>query len=476
MKSLLIAFSVLAVSVMAKETTPGNGDLDIARRLENAFVKVAEQASQSVVVISSTHKYGATRGEEGDGQMPPKFEGTPFEYFFKRRGTPSPMPDIDSAGSGIIYRKDGYILTNQHVVDGAEKIKVRLKDGREFAAKVVGTDERTDVAILQVDAKDLPVAQFADSDKLRVGQWAIAIGAPYELDYSFTVGFVSAKGRSAVFTRSGSAYEDYIQTDASINPGNSGGPLCDIEGRVIGINTLIRGLNRGIGFAIPINMARPVADQLIAHGKVVRPWLGVAIAALSESKELQELTKLKNGVVVQEIRPDTPAANSELKPADIITAVDGVPVKSPRELQQQVLGKKIGQKVTLDIWRDGKSLKVPVQTAEMKDEVVVATRKPTETPKTETAFGLTVQTLANAVAKELGIEDSEGVVVTEVAEDSVAAEKGMQRGDLITEVDRRPVRTVADFKSALAKGDAKKGVLVYFKRGSSSTFVVLKEK
>jgi len=466
MKSLCIAFFVLAVSVAAKETTPGNGDLDIARRLENAFVKVAEQASASVVVITSTRKLGAGEGEEGGGQVPHGFEGTPFEYFFKRRGTPAPMPDFDSAGSGIIYRKDGYILTNQHVVDGAEKIKVRLRDGREFAAKVIGTDERTDVAIIKVEANDLPAAQLGDSDKIRVGQWAIAIGAPYELDYSFTVGFISAKGRSAVFTRSGSAYEDYIQTDASINPGNSGGPLCDIEGRVVGINTLIRGLNRGIGFAIPINMARPVADQLIVNGKVIRPWLGVAIAALSESKELQEMTKLKDGVIVQEIRPGTPAANSDLKPADIITAVDGVPVKSPRELQRQVLGKKIGQKVTLDVMRDGKAMKVPVQTAEMKDEVVVASRKPTEKPAVESAFGLTVQ---NA-------DEGQGVIVRDVADGSIAGEKGLQPGDVITEVDRRPVKNVAEFKTALAKADAKKGVLVYLKRGASSTFVVLKEK
>jgi Do/DeqQ family serine protease len=351
------------------------------------------------------------------------------------------MPDIDSSGSGIVYRKDGFILTNQHVVDGADKIKVRLKDGREFAAKIVGVDERTDVAILKVEASDLPSAQLGDSDKIRVGQWAIAIGAPYELDYSFTVGFISAKGRSAVFTRSGSAYEDYIQTDAAINPGNSGGPLCDIEGRVVGINTLIRGLNRGIGFAIPINMARPVADQLVANGKVVRPWLGIAIESLSQNKEMQELTKLKNGVVVQEIRPDTPAAKSDLKPADVITSVDGVPVNTLRELQQQVLGKKIGQKVMLDVVRDGKAVKVSVQTAEMKDEVVVASRKPAEKPKPESAFGITVQTLTKALAKELNIEQTDGVVVTEVAEDSLAAEKGVQRGDLIIEVDRHPVKT-----------------------------------
>ncbi len=473
MKILCFAFLALVAPVWAKD----NGDLDVARRLENAFVKVAEQASSSVVVITCTRKYGAAvEGEEGGGRVPREFEGTPFEYFFKRRGMPAPMPDIDSAGSGIVYRKDGYILTNQHVVDGADKIKVRLRDGREFPAKIIGVDERTDVAIIKVEANDLPAAQLGDSDKIRVGQWAIAIGAPYELEYSFTVGFVSAKSRSAVFSRTGNAYEDYIQTDASINPGNSGGPLCDIEGRVIGINTLIRGLNRGIGFAIPINMAKPVADQLVANGKVVRPWLGIGIESLSQNKEMQELTKLKNGVVVQEIRPDTPAAKSDLKPADVITAVDGVPVNTLRELQQQVLNKRVGQKVMLDVVRDGKTMKLPVQTAEMKDEVVVATRKPGGKPKTESGFGITVQTLTKALAKELNIEETDGVVVAEVAEDSVAAEKGVQRGDIILNVDRRPVKNASEFKSALAKADVKKGVLLYLKRGGSSTFVVLKEK
>ena len=484
MKKELIVVLALCVAVVAgaKGSEPGNGDLDLARRLENAFVKVAEQASQPVVVITTSRKLdageaAAKEGEEGKG-MPPGFEGTPFEFFFKRHGKQSPMPDIDSAGSGIIYRKDGYILTNQHVVDGADKIKVRLKDGRQFDATIVGVDERTDVAVIKVDAKDLPAAEFGDSGKIRVGQWAIAIGAPYELDYSFTVGFISAKGRNAVFSRTGSAYEDYIQTDAAINPGNSGGPLCDIEGRVVGINTLLRGLNRGIGFAIPINMARPVADQLIAKGRVIRPWLGVAIEALSENKELQEITKLKDGVIVQEIRPGTPAANSGLQPADIITSVDGVAVKTPRELQQQVLSKKIGQKLALNVMRDGKQLKLHIQTAEMKDEVVVAaaSRKPTEKPASETGFGLTVQTLTAELAKQLNVEPGEGVAVTDVAEGSTAAEKGVERGDVITEVDRHPVRNGADFKTAFAKGDAKKGVLVYLKRGTTSTFVVLKEK
>jgi len=468
---------LLVFAVAASAPASENGDLEIARRLENAFVKVAEQASASVVVITCSRLPALPlEGGEGGGLTPRDFEGTPFEFFFKRRGTPPPRPEVDNAGSGIIYRKDGYILTNQHVVDGAETIKVRLKDGRGFPATLVGTDERTDVAMLKIEADDLPAAQLGDSDKVRVGQWAIAIGAPYELEYSFTVGFISATGRNAVFTRTGSAYEDYIQTDASINPGNSGGPLCDIEGRVVGINTLIRGLNRGIGFAIPINMVKPIADQLIAHGRVIRPWLGIAIAPLSDNKELQALTHQQTGVIVQEIRPDTPAAKSELKPADIIIAVDGVAVKTPRELQLQVLRKKIGQQVILDVVRDGKTIQVPVQTAEMKEEVTAAAQPPSEAPKTELGFGITVKTLTRSLAQEMGMDEVEGVIVTEVADDSLAAERGIQRGDVIVEVDRHPVKNAADFKAVIAKADVKRGVLIYVKRGASSSFIVLKEK
>jgi serine protease Do len=309
---------------------------------------------------------------------------------------------------------------------------------------------------------------------MRVGQWAIAIGSPFELEYSFTVGFVSAKGRSAVFSRAGSAYEDYIQTDASINPGNSGGPLCNIEGQVIGMNTLIRGLNRGIGFAIPSNMVREIADQLIDSGHIVRPWIGIGIEPLADNKELSDT--VKDGVVVKEIRPNTPAAKSDLKQADIIVGVDGTPVKSPKELQLQILHTKVGQTVTLDVIRGGKPIKVAIQTAEMNDELRTASRRGGSRPKSESALGLTVQTLTKDLAKQFDVTESEGVVVTDVAEGSLAAEKGLQHGDVITEVDRVPVHNAEEFKAAMDKADAKKGVLIFLKHNGGSTFVVLKEK
>lgn len=455
-----------------------DSDLDLARRLENAFEKVAEQASQSVVVITTKRKIVAdSDSPDGDDNgNSQQFEGTPFEFFFRQlpRGHPR---DIDSQGSGVILRRDGYILTNQHVVDGADTITVRLKDGMEYDAKVVGVDDRTDVAVIKVDAKDLSAAKLANSDEIKVGQWAIAIGAPYELDYTFTVGFVSAKGRPPMGDPQIVATIDYIQTDAAINPGNSGGPLCDIEGRVIGINTLIRGLNRGIGFAIPINVATDSAEKLIRDGKVTRPWLGIGIQPLSENKELADLAKdVKDGVVVNEIHAGTPAANSDLKPADIIVAVDGVPVKAPRELQRQILRKDVGQKVMLDVWRGGKKIQVALQTGEMPDRLQVASRLRPVKPKAESVFGLTVQTLTKDLSDRLKLENIEGVVVTDVAENSVAQQKDLQRGDVITEIDRTPVHSAEDFKAAIAKVDPEKGVLLYVQRGGSSTFVVLKGK
>ncbi len=477
----LAVFLTAACPALFAAATPvatSNSDIDLARHLENAFEKVADQASPSVVVITTQSKIGggaeSTEGDEGDNNQ--QFEGTPFEFFFKHLPQGHPR-NIDKQGSGIILRKDGYILTNQHVVDGADSITVRLKDGTEYKdAKVIGTDDHTDIAVIKVDAKDLPVARFANSDEVRVGQWAIAIGAPYELDYSFTVGFVSAKGRPPMGDPGIVATIDYIQTDAAINPGNSGGPLCDIEGRVIGINTLIRGLSRGIGFAVPINVAMDSAEKLIKDGKVTRPWIGISIDALSENKELAEWAKpVKDGVVVREIHAGTPAAKSSLKPADIIVAVDGVPVKAPRDLQRQILRKEVGQKVMLDVVRGGKTIQVALQTGEMPDVVQYAARVHPHKPKAESVFGLTVQTLTKELGEQLKLENAEGVVVVNVADGSAAQQKGLQRGDVITEVDRVPVHSAEDFKAAIDKIGPEKGVLLYVQRGGTSTFVVLKD-
>ena len=478
----LALFLTAAGPALHAATTPAaasNSDLDLARHLQNAFENVADQSSLSVVVImtSQTNSNDAAEAPEGDeGDNRQQFQGTPFEFFFKRM--PQGHPRVDKQGSGIILRRDGYILTNLHVVDGADTISVRLKDGTEYKdAKLIGSDDRTDIAVIKVDAKDLPAARLANSDEIKVGQWAIAIGAPFELDYSFTVGFVSAKGRPPMGDPGIVATIDYIQTDAAINPGNSGGPLCDIEGRVIGINTLIRGLNRGIGFAIPINVAMDSAEKLIKDGKVTRPWIGIGIHALADDKEMAELAKpLKDGVVVEEIHAGTPAAKSTLKPADIIVAVDGTPVKNPRDLQRQILHKEVGQKVMLDVIRGTKAIQVALQTGEMPNAIQLAAHEHLhKQPKAESAFGLTVQTLTKELGDRLKLEDTDGVVVMDVADGSAAQRKGLQHGDVITEIDRVPIRSVEDFKADMEKLDPEKGVLLYVRRSGTSTFVVLKD-
>jgi Do/DeqQ family serine protease len=477
---VIAAASVSSLSLAA--TTPAssspNTDLDLARHLEGAFERVADQTSPSVVVITTKHKEVSTSDSSGgdDGENEHQFKGTPFEFFFHHM--PQELPDVESQGSGVILRKDGYILTNQHVIDGGGQITVLLKDGTKFTnALVVGVDDRIDVAVIKVDGKNLPAARLGDSDAVKVGQWAIAIGAPYELDYSFTVGVVSAKNRSGVAGRGNNAYEDYLQTDASINPGNSGGPLCDIEGRVIGINTLIRGLNPGHpGFAIPINMAMDSADKLIKEGKVKRPWIGIGIEGVDDDKDFAAFQDdVKDGIVVREIREGTPAAKSDLQPADVIVAVDDVPVENPRELQQQILRKNIGQKVVLSVVRGGEKVHVTIQTDEMPDQLQMVSLERHVIPKSENAFGLTVQTLTQELAERLKIAASDGVVVTDVADGSAAQQRGLQHGDVITSVNRAPAHSVEDFKSAIAKANPEKGVLLFVHRGRATTFVLLKD-
>lgn len=451
--------------------------LALARQLEQAFVQVAEQVGPAVVVITAVQKTGdgSARADEIDPQAE---EESPFRFFFRHHGFLFPPPrELDSQGSGVIVRRDGYILTNHHVVDGASEIKVRLRDGRELAGRLIGFDQRTDLAVVKIEADNLPVAEFGDSDAVKVGQWAIAIGAPYQLDYSFTVGFISATGRSGVWGRGSNAFEDYIQTDASINPGNSGGPLCDIEGRVIGINTLIRGLNRGIGFAIPANMARSIAYQLIEKGRIVRPWLGVQIEALADNRELLEtLPPGTEGVVIRAIYPDTPAAQSDLKPADVVVAVDDTPVKTPRDLQLQILRRAVGDRVNLRVLRDGQPLTIALQTGELPDRPQLASQRAPREPGAQTTWGVEVQSITRDLAERLQLPIGSGVYVTNVVPGSPAAEQGLQQGDVITEINRRPVRTAAEFHAALAGADPHKGALLYVRRDGASTFLVLKPK
>jgi serine protease Do len=380
--ALLLA-AALAFSARAATNSPA---LDLARQLNSAFVEVAETVSPSVVVIRVANKPGKLDLEDEDNPfwdfMPEEFRRQFREEMEKRRKeeeeeSKTSQPRFDGKGSGVIIQEDGYILTNFHVVENATKIEVRLRDRRRFTATLHGKDPQSDLAVLKINATNLPAAKLGDSDAVRVGEFAIAIGAPFEFDYSVTFGHVSAKGRSQVIPSRGlqsqgaTMDQDFLQTDASINPGNSGGPLVNLYGEVIGINTLIRGLRTGIGFAVPVNLAKDVSEKLIKDGKFPRLWLGIGIRGLREDDDAEEkVDGVEDGVLVTLIQKDGPASKSDLKTLDVITSVDGKNVFTAAQLRNEVRRKKAGSPVTLEIIRKSKPMKIkvhPEEWPEVKD-------------------------------------------------------------------------------------------------------------
>ncbi len=456
-------------TIPAEAAAPGK---DVVHQLNSAFAKVFETVAPSVVIIEVTKK-----ADGNDTSLDDLFFQAPDDND-PHHGARRPEP-VQSEGSGFIVRPDGFICTNFHVVEGADKVIVKLKDGRELPAKVTGTDEKTDIAVIKVESTNLPVVQLADSDAVRVGQFAFAIGAPFKLDYTFTYGVISGKGRSKLLETGGYNIADYLQTDTSINPGNSGGPLCDIDGKVVGMNTLINGLNRGLGFAIPSNLVNEIGQQLIAGQKIVRPWLGIRIETLGDDSSIRELFKgVDKGVVVRTIEADAPAYKSDLRPFDLITQIDGAPVTTDSQLQHEILKKKVGQNVELGVWRKGQTMKIAITTGELPNEINRSALPPA--PATEqkeedlNKFGLQVQDLTKEVATRLKLNVRQGVIVTDVAENSIAAGQDIQREDVITEVDGQAISNVASFRAALAKADPRRGILLYLDRKGSRTFAVLK--
>ncbi len=463
---------VLPALPLSVRAAAPSSSLDIARQLNNAFIELAEKVSPSVVVIRVAQKPNFD-GMDEDGNpffdfIPRQFRKQLEEEMQKeRKQRPKREPVLNGQGSGVIIREDGYILTNRHVVDGAEKIKVRLKDGREYDAEVRGVDAQSDVAVIKItdkSVKGLPVAKLADSNKTRVGEFAIAIGAPFSLDYSVTFGHVSAKSRSGVVDgigMNGLTDQDFIQTDASINPGNSGGPLVNIEGEVIGINTLIRGMNRGVGFAVPSNLAKEVSDKLISDGKFTRARLGIGIAGLKERPENAKFVRgVKDGVFVEMIELESPAGRSDLQVADVITAVDGQSVATAQQLKNEVRSKTIGAPVTLDVVRDGKPLKVRIKPEEWDKTVMASNNSSNPAESTTEDLGVTVKPLTKDLAKENDLVVAEGLLVTAVESESPAARKGIKPGDVITEINRKKVTSMSQYRDALKGANLKNGVMV----------------
>lgn len=478
---LATAICMAVASISAQEVS---ANLALARQLNQAFVEVAEKVSPAVVVITVTQKAPAPPEEEEDDSLDSLHRE--FRRYFRRQFEDR-TPEMGQ-GSGVIIRKDGYILTNRHVVDDAEKIRVRLQDGRSFSATIRGVDPQSDVAVIKIDADDLPVATLADSSKTRVGEFAIAIGAPFNLDYSVTFGHVSAKGRSHVvpFYAGGNLMDqDFVQTDANINPGNSGGPLVNIDGEVIGINTLIRGLQTGIGFAIPSNLAREISEQLIASGKFTRAWLGIGIRAVKDDPDFRELIRdVEDGVIVQSIMPNGPAAKSELRAGDVITTVDGRRVGTAQQLRDEIRGKPIGKPVTLEVFRAGETALVKVNPGEYGEPAVTvaaATRPAPSESETNASganpagIGLTVHALTHELAERFGSDMTPGVIVVTVDKGGPAARKQLKPGDIITSINQKPVTNPRQFREALKHADLKKGVLVNLVSGKTSRFEILKD-
>ncbi len=453
-----------------------------ARGVPESFADLVEKLSPAVVNISTTQTVKAPQG----GLFPNLPEGHPFEDFFKEFGPRGPGEGRErkatSLGSGfVIDAGEGYVVTNNHVIDGADEIKVIFKDGDSLAATLVGTDPKTDVAVLKIDAKkrDLIAAKWGDSDDARVGDWVLAIGNPYGLGGTVTAGIISARGRDI---RSG-PYDDYIQTDASINKGNSGGPLFNMAGEVIGINTAIfsqSGGSIGIGFSVPSQLARPVVEQLIEFGKTSRGWLGVVIQSVTE--EIAEGLGLKNtdGVLVAGVPENGPAFESGIKAGDVILKFNGEKVSEPRELSRLVAESKVGSEVTVELWRNGETVKTQVVLGELETAETAMATGTQSTPtlgKSLDVLGMKLAPINDAAREQFSVgEDVKGVLVTDVDANSEAAEKGIRPGDVISEVQLEPVTSPDQVKARISEVEKsdKKSILFLLKRGDNSRFIALK--
>ncbi|MEI9477568.1 MAG: Do family serine endopeptidase [Deltaproteobacteria bacterium] len=441
--------------------------LTIAKDLGNAFVEVAKTVKPSVVAIRSERTVTVSPGE-GFGED--FFKGSPFEDFFKRYGGPPKKQKQVGEGSGVIVDQKGYILTNHHVVAGADKLSVHLFDGREVKGTLQGTDPKTDLAVIRVEAKDLSVGTLGDSDKIQVGEWAIAIGSPFGLEETVTVGVISAKGRTGFGT---GTYEDFLQTDASINPGNSGGPLVNIDGEVVGINAMIIQPGQGIGFAIPINLAKTIMLQLIDRGKVVRPWVGISLQDLSPELMKSFNVTEKEGALVSQIFEGSPAEKAGFRVGDIVSIIDGIKIMNSQDVVREVLKKQVGQQVRFVVLREGKELEIPVTTVEMPAE-----KKDAKVPQPEMKewLGLHVTAVTPDIAKDLGLSKAEGVILQEVDTGSSGANAGLRKGDVILEVNRQKIKDEDDYQRVMDKVKPDQGALFLVSRGGSTFFVSLKEE
>ncbi len=425
--------------------TPSNG-LRLLEEMQTVITELAESTKPSVVNLIPISDYG--KGRESQQERVPNATGT---------------------GSGVIIDSEGHIITNNHVIGNSTEIEVRLSDKTKLIAQVIGKDPDTDLAVLKVTAdRPLPSARFGDSSSVRVGQWVLAVGNPFGLDRTVTLGVVSGIGRENVNL---SRYENFIQTDASINPGNSGGPLFNLRGEVIGINTAIINFAQGIGFAIPSNMARQVLQQLIAQGRVVRGWLGVGIQPLTPELGKKFGVNENEGVLVNEVFEKDPAAAAGIKPGDVITRIEGTVIDTPNRLSRVVAGLSPGAMVAVEVVRNQQRMVLDVALSERRNQAVVAALPQS---RTDVKLGLDIQDLTAALSDKFKLRESHGLLITKVEPGSLAQSEGLREGDLIKEVNRAEVGSVAEFTLAISRVRRGETILLRVLRENRAFYVVLK--
>ena len=434
--------------------------------MPSSFAELAENLSPTVVNVKVTkvEKAGFHGPQAPDGHF-----GEFFERFFKEMPRMPENRRTQGAGSGVIITKDGYILTNNHVVEGAKEVTVTLADMKEYEAQVIGRDPKTDLAVLKIEANQpFPVATMGNSEKLKVGDWVVAIGNPFGLNHTVTSGIVSAKGRVI----GAGPYDDFIQTDASINPGNSGGPLFNMKGEVVGINTAIIPQGQGIGFAIPVDLAKPLIPQLVSKGEVTRGYLGVSIQTITADLAKAMNVADRKGVLVADVTPGSPADKSGIERGDIITTFDGKDLKDSHDLPAMVAATPVDSKVAVTVLRDGKERRLSVKVGKLPSES--AKLEKTAQPA-KGKWGLQLHNMSPQLGHQFRLQADQGVVVVGVEPGSPAHEAGLRKGDVIIEVNRHPVNSVDEVKQRISKSKEKDQLLLLVQRQNGKFFVPLEQ-
>ena len=475
--AFLVAFFIVSLVEVIRSSFTRSGAPEIqmasavsavdAVKAPVSFSDLAEKVKPAVVNISTTKTF---KGRGGFG-MP--FGKSPFsgpfgDDFFDRffGDTPQRQFKQRSLGSGFIISNDGYIFTNNHVVEQADKIVVKVSDEQEYEAKIIGTDAKTDIALIKIKPNNsLPVVEIGDSDKVKVGEWVIAIGNPFGLEQTVTAGIVSAKGRVI----GAGPYDNFIQTDASINPGNSGGPLFSMDGRVIGINTAIVAQGQGIGFAIPINMAKGILVDLKTKGKVTRGWLGISVQDISEDIAKNLNHKNRSGAIVSDVFKGDPADLAGIKLGDVIIEINGKAIKDTHDLLLTIAALHVGDKVAIKVIRDGKEMMFSVIVSERKDKPEIASAR-----GSKEYFGIKAQAITTEMSRQLGIPRETGVIISDVENGSPAEDVGLQAQDIILQVNKVKINSMKEYSKEMSKAAENKNVTLLVQRGKSKFFVGLR--